>query len=626
MKYFIKCLVIYLVTIGMVHGNLPPTTLKGQAETTKPTTFNFEVPNYQSIPTSASARLIETGNHNELQNANFEHSAVTTGWTASNATSSGSTSAIEGKKALSLALTGALSLSQSSTINAARKSGVQMVASIWVNSSDVSDLQLCSLKNGSEDKCTVTGGYVQGSGWRQLTVSFIGDATSNGLKLKSTDTTGTVLVDQAYVGVGSPIVDFTNSTDWEEFTPTFSGIGTPSSVKAFWKRSGDTLEVYGRATSGTVAASGFTIIFSSLGVLIDTSKVVSDVSKGQIAGTFARDSVDGAMFNIGFNSASTNWVYVADGGGNGGLRDSDASAILGSSEKFTFKFAVPIAGWGGKSSKAYVASSSDTDWVPCTFSTLAWQGLGTVTNNLLCSRKGSSLKMKGRVTLGTVSSSQAQIPLPTNYGTITTASNIPSSSFASGIVFREISSQNTVYSIIQIPSVSYLAMSGQLANTAINPNTPSTGSAMFSNGEALSIPELSIPIQGWQDSGVIVGSFQGYNETPGTSRVETFSVSYGTTDATTNCSASPCSYLDQIGNAVTSVTRSGTGQYALNLSKTYTKLKCSYNLYSSGGGIAAFFGGNTTCANCSSLSFNTAYGGGTVGDSFGTLVCQGIPQ
>jgi hypothetical protein len=199
-----------VITGSNLSGTNTGDLLGGGDNDTPATVSTLVVPNKQLTLTGTNQYRVNTGSNNELENPNFEHSTVTTGWTVANATASADTSTpFEGKKSLSLALTGALSLSQSSTINAARKLGVQMVASLWVKSDDVSDLQLCSLKNGAEDKCTVTGGYVQGSGWRQLTVSFLGDSTSNGLKLKSTDTTGTVLVDQAFVGVGSPVVDFT---------------------------------------------------------------------------------------------------------------------------------------------------------------------------------------------------------------------------------------------------------------------------------------------------------------------------------------------------------------------------------------------------------------------------------
>ena len=100
---------------------------------------------------------------------------------------------------------------------------------------------------------------------------------------------------------------------------------------------------------------------------------------------------------------------------------------------------------------------------------------------------------------------------------------------------------------------------------------------------------------------------RGVPTVPGaTGGIDTFSVSYGTTNATTVCSASPCSYLDQIGGAVTSVTRAGVGNYTLNTVKTYSKLKCTM----SAANAAQYLAGNVnpgSCSNCSSIAFSTGY-------------------
>jgi hypothetical protein len=57
-----KLLIAYLFTLTNVFAGLPPTTLKGQSDTLKPTTFNFEAPNKQITNTASATGLIETGN------------------------------------------------------------------------------------------------------------------------------------------------------------------------------------------------------------------------------------------------------------------------------------------------------------------------------------------------------------------------------------------------------------------------------------------------------------------------------------------------------------------------------------------------------------------------------------
>ena len=91
-----------------------------------------------------------------------------------------------------------------------------------------------------------------------------------------------------------------------------------------------------------------------------------------------------------------------------------------------------------------------------------------------------------------------------------------------------------------------------------------------------------------------------------------------------SCSASPCSYLDQIGNKVTSVTKgAGAGQYTLNTVRTYSRLKCNLNASDATNGYNSTYM-TLSCSSCSALQFFMAnYNGTANANSFGTLICQG---
>lgn len=120
-----------------------------------------------------------------------------------------------------------------------------------------------------------------------------------------------------------------------------------------------------------------------------------------------------------------------------------------------------------------------------------------------------------------------------------------------------------------------------------------------------------------------IASSIGVPTVPGitTEAIDTFSVSYGTTNATTVCSASPCSYLDQIGTAVSSITRSSAGTYSLNTIKTYAKLKCTQGMQNAA--TVAISGLPMSCTNCSALGFQTYSYLGSISDSYGIVYCQG---
>lgn len=471
-----------------------------------------EVPNSQvtSVNTASKKVRLEFGNNNELVNPGMEAQTVTESWTISNATSSANTTnPFEGKKSLSLALTGALSLSQSSTINAAQKSGVQMVASIWVNSSDVSDLQLCSLKNGSEDKCTVTGGYVQGSGWRQLTVSFLGDATSNGLKLKSTDTTGTVLVDQAFVGIGSPVVDFTPDM---VYSAKVSSAGVVSDENTDF--------ISGNCV--VTSTSTYTCAFTS-GVFTATPNCVTTNNK---PGT--------TVFAVSPSSTSSTQVVVV------GYNPASASATADN-----FNLVCQKQGADYKTSKAYVASSSDFGYtnagaITITATTTNPTKGTTSIDRVMYSRDGQNIKaryqyVQSNATGAAAGSGDYLFALPaglsfdtnviTPYsGTLFSSSSASIRAYVGSGVMGSGNYQVMVhlyaYDSTRFRAITFQAVSNGgavnsfIVSSAAFPLTDATVSYGF---------DVNAPIQGWTNSSVIVGSFQGYNETPGVSAPKFYS-------------------------------------------------------------------------------------------------------
>lgn len=117
--------------------------------------------------------------------------------------------------------------------------------------------------------------------------------------------------------------------------------------------------------------------------------------------------------------------------------------------------------------------------------------------------------------------------------------------------------------------------------------------------------------------------------TPGANKSEFFSVVFGTANKDTPCTASPCSYLSQIGNVVSNITRTAAGLYNLNLKDTYSKANCVLDsrCASVGGGTVSCIrpGSILSCENCNSLSF--AGGNTSISvneDIAGTIICHGI--
>lgn len=315
--------------------------------------------------------------------------------------------------------------------------------------------------------------------------------------------------------------------------------------------------------------------------------------------------------NMTVSHAGTTAVF------GGGLTTTQKNALTATAGMFVYDSTLNLYSTYNGSTWLTFTASADTDWTACTFSTLAWQGLGTVTNtSLQCRRQGPNLEIKGTVTLGTVAASLAQFLLPNNYGIITTQS--PGSAESYGSLLRNTAATAVLINAISTSALGYFQVSNNLISSTVNPSTAVNGSAAFGTGDVVEFQNIKIPITGWSvNSGPLTGIIQ----TPGGGTFDHFSASFGTTAVTTVCSASPCSYLDQIGTGLSSVTRTGAGLYTLNFARTYLKAKCivqgSTATQSAGVGLSS-----ASCVSCSTLSF-TARDSNSTQDIYGNIVCDG---
>lgn len=152
---------------------------------------------------------------------------------------------------------------------------------------------------------------------------------------------------------GSPIiftstVTFLNApfSNWISWTPAFTGLGSATNINFFWRRVGDTMEVQGIATAGTVTGSN--VSFSLPNSLVTNGTVVKALNAG---GDFSIVGVFGVKQN------STNFTAVlADAGdnliffGSGSAGGSSINVVTGSSgftsgATFTVFARIPISGW-----------------------------------------------------------------------------------------------------------------------------------------------------------------------------------------------------------------------------------------------------------------------------------------
>lgn len=171
-------------------------------------------------------------------------------------------------------------------------------------------------------------GYVDVSPGTSTTKGFFLATSSTSyrfiLHVSGTGTSAwTVKVDDVTVGQ-QPMSLASTTTDWQTYTPTFNGLGTVTSIVARWRRVGDSIQICGTFTTGTVSGSGIaymslpnsyqintTIVSSNRGFQLGTfsklSSTTQNIWDAQQSGTLTYDSTAGAgnlLFAVQVDSGS----------------------------------------------------------------------------------------------------------------------------------------------------------------------------------------------------------------------------------------------------------------------------------------------------------------------------------
>jgi len=143
-----------------------------------------------------------------------------------------------------------INLVQSSTLYATQfADGLQGLAMCRIKT-DVA-LNICSVQAGtvSTTNCVTTpSGALK---WGLYKVPFILGATSNGISISGSALTGTVVVDDCFVGAVDLKQDINNVGPWIAYTPTYTGFGTVASSECFHRQNGTNRDVRCKFTAGT---------------------------------------------------------------------------------------------------------------------------------------------------------------------------------------------------------------------------------------------------------------------------------------------------------------------------------------------------------------------------------------
>lgn len=418
------------------------------------------------------------------------------GWTNSAGTFTvESTGAIVGQRVFKVVLSSqTLNLRQDSTKYATEYAdGVQLLAYARVKTS-VSGVKLCPRK-AEVTQTSLCVSHTGSGKWELLKVPFISSGTSNGLALiTDSSKSGTVYVDDTFVGAVDLKVDGQAINSQSSELNRVATFGATNITGALTLSRGQGLYSYNSSTGFYTALKKISVSASIALKQNGATRVLAVISK---SGSGVVSLADGdASIGDGWSEASYSGELLP------GEQISFSNATGTTTEHKISLSAIEIA-----STSTYSSTNADTDWQACTFSTLAWQGLGTVTNNLECKRQGSDLLMRGVITTGTVAASIAQVPLPLWNGVQLSSAK----SQTAGRLVRGNASANAWkdFNAILTSGFNYFTIGAVEYAAGQSPFASTNGNALFSSSEFVVFENIRIPIQGWENSNVIIGQFNG---------------------------------------------------------------------------------------------------------------------
>ena len=170
-------------------------------------------------------------------------------------------------------------------------------------------------------------------------------------------------------------------TDWQSFTPTFSGFGTTSNVSINYRRIGDSIEIMGSFQCGTTAASAGSFTIPS-GLSIDTSKAYRAVAVNGVGHWTSTNSTTQAISSsdreglLFFDGSATGTIYFAGSNGTTSnlFNKENGSNVTNTNGVITVQCKFPILGW---SSSVVLSNETDVRVVAARYKSSAGQSVSS---------------------------------------------------------------------------------------------------------------------------------------------------------------------------------------------------------------------------------------------------------
>ena len=204
------------------------------------------------------------------------------------------------------------------------------------------------VRNGSTTEVSV-GGIGDGSSNNNLT-EMNGNALCSSSGDFSLSASGIPISGWNSGGGTSPILSL---SDWQSYTPTFTGFGTVRTSNMEYRRVGDTLELRGSFVSGTATATEARV---SLPAGLTSIAMVAHPQK---AGAWTQSVVLNGNGHVLIGNAVSYITFGYETGSSAGLTPQDGNGIIASGTRMSINaIGIPISGWTSVSSGTLTAPRS----------------------------------------------------------------------------------------------------------------------------------------------------------------------------------------------------------------------------------------------------------------------------
>lgn len=426
--------------------------------------------------------------------------------------------------------------------------------------------------------------------------TIVGNGTNNVEQLACPDDEMRVADNSTTTGWRCQTANLSLKTDPKNYTPTLTNFGSATPTLSWW-RDGNTLSLSGTISIGSGGSGSAGRISLPPGLTIAGSNRTVYGSHGLTLASSGHNYIMGTGGNT--------YITLANGDSTGAAGTDLGGSWADSSTLYIQASGIPITEWA-QATTVDIFEAGDYDDAPYT-PTLTGFG-GYTLGRCVHSKRGKKLLIDCKVQSGTPTTTEARLSLP---GTLLSDSSISGTEYA-GQAVPSVATTNQTFTLRE-GGVGYITFGAQNgSNSGLNKLNADDFSA---NGRIFSI-KAEVPIQGWSTFplGVAVG--------------KPYMAGFANAGSSgSDCTSSPCTVHLEAGPTadwVSSVTRSGTGNYRVNFQSGIfpSAPVCMVNGGSSTNGSynSCSFEGVTGVASTSYMDIECRKGD-TLSDAFVQVTC-----